>query len=288
MTHTLTCAYGKQAGAYNALEYLCCAAPVLLPTLPSTSLKRVLATSKGLRSQVHNFVKAAAPSGHSNAKLLLSRDWPSLHELSLDCPPHAWQGGKRLHQRCNKALLRLLGQGKWPLLRLKISGMSLDSIHEILLLQQGQWSELETLHLSFCSLTEHSIAQLAAGPWHHLRHLNLMGSKLKAADLQQLSNGDWPELRSLKLESISYETMLPPSAQQQAGLLTVSINVAAWPKLTSLVAHNFGNHTLNILWLTCSCFPKLQILDASGARICSDNLQMITKGEWPELLTLKL
>ena len=90
------------------------------------------------------------------------------------------------------------------------------------------------------------------------------------------------------MESVDYETEASLDAQRHAGTLIDNNSDAVWPRLVSLVAHNFGFHEVNMLWLAFSQFPNLRSLDASGTAISPSNLQILTQAEWPELTKLRL
>ena len=245
-----------------------------------------MTSSRGLRSQVHQFVTSITIFDETDVGLLVSTKWPVLRSLQISCDVAQ---PKNLQHLChgNWQMLTTLGfylpfasldlasisglaQGNWPSLEHLVLPNTHLGLEGMATLQQGKWPKLKCLDLSNCKLDNAGVAHLIESPWNQLQSLLLGMRQLSAASICQLSE-HWPQLHELQV------------CDFDGTLKTIGGNV--YPSIDAHSEHAVEPepallHHISIL--NCSCMEVFHLYEPGCLPADSEVLGLI-ECQWPIL-----
>ena len=178
----------------------------------------------------------------------------------------------------------------WPaLLQLYLSNYKLDTV-AISHLAAASWPCLTTLHLSCTGLTHAAFQQLCLGCWPALTKLDVSQNNLTSGSICLLapapiwSMTDWAA--QLTVLDLSGDSMT--SARSLTASVIEQLTKIYWPCLERLCLRWTVPNLDVILHLVQGRWPKLSMLNISGAAIEAPALQMLAQAPWTHLTFLHL
>ena len=252
--------------------------------------------------------------------VLQSSNWPMLRSLQLpdiafnsEAMAHLaqcqWPNLQHLDLSCNSMDTDVIAQipaGRWShLTSLHLGGNQLDTA-AVQTLKTAAWPELESLHVQDCGLDLES-AELLTGHWPNVHSLNLAHNHMWTD--QQPMTSMWPRLKTLNLADTGLtavsESVL--TAWSILESLDLSLNTLHHEFKLRLLQANFACMEVFTLQLQCvssnvltsaRIWARLDIaltgwlviecLDLSECDLNDGALELLTRGCWPQLRSLRL
>ncbi len=256
-------------------------------------LRVLLATNKGLRDVVQQYVTQVTIPDQSHMLTFAQDQWPNLQRLSL-----------RSVQ--DPSLVSGLPQGDWQVSRLEPTFAKLD-LDAMMALRTGMWpwQMLTDLAVYFRHGKPTDLHTLSTCQWPLLESLTLCSGRLDDAQASLIFRADWPLLRILRLplnrltdlEGVDHSrwpqlesVCLRDNPVSNTGLQRLVS--AQWPKLTSFtlssIALSAGGSTLTWHQLIEVNWPMLSDLDVSGNMIKATMMKNIVAAQFSCIRKLNL
>ena len=292
--------------------------PDILSHVPHHSLTALLASSRALRSHVHEFVTSVKIQDQTDATLLVSTKWPALRSFRFcgdsiqpENMQHLCHNSWHLLTTLNLDDIRLdlpcillLLQGNWPSLEhLAISNTDLD-VEGMQAMQQGKWPNLRCLGISSSSI---NLAQLTAGPWKQLHSLflrykcrSVAENGHSVADNGQLCK-QLPQLRELLICDVSCNTLekytgnvypiigaIPQHVGEPETVLVHRNSKANWSCMEVLHLYECSPATTNLDILDECQWPMMKSFLFGGLIVSDAGYARLSQQQWPTLKALEM